>query len=129
MWPGAIKMGLHLSFGVFGEQPGAAGIYDITGCTATPPSWSWPLCGSAKPGAPSRRVWPHGAAWRRRANGRYVVVVDNDIDPINLKEVIWAMVTRADLKSSIDLVDSAGSPPLDSRLPPDKRASGGHTNS
>ena len=62
-------------------------------------------------------------------NGRYVVVVDDDIDPSNLKEVIWAMMTRVDPKTNIDLIDSCWSTPLDPRMPPDKRASGDHTNS
>ena len=35
--------------------------------------------------------------------GRYVVVVDDDIDPTNLEEVIWAMATRSDPERDIDL--------------------------
>jgi 4-hydroxy-3-polyprenylbenzoate decarboxylase len=45
--------------------------------------------------------------------GRYVVVVDEDIDPTNLEDVIWAMCTRSDPERSIDLIHRAWSGPLD----------------
>ena len=36
--------------------------------------------------------------------GRYVIVVDDDIDVSNLEEVIWAMCTRSDPADSIDII-------------------------
>ena len=36
--------------------------------------------------------------------GRYVIVVDDDIDPTNLKEVIWAMATRSDPAMDIEII-------------------------
>jgi len=57
------------------------------------------------------------------------VVVDEDIDPTDIKEVLWAMETRVDPARDIELVDGTWSTPLDPRMPPDKRASGDHTNS
>ncbi len=36
--------------------------------------------------------------------GRYVIVVDEDIDPLNLRDVIWAVVTRAEPQADIDIV-------------------------
>ena len=62
-------------------------------------------------------------------NGRYVVVVDEDIDPTNQKEVLWAMMTRVDPATNIDIIDGCWSTPLDPRMPPDKRESRDHTNS
>jgi 3-polyprenyl-4-hydroxybenzoate decarboxylase len=62
-------------------------------------------------------------------NGRYVVVVDEDIDPTNQKEVLWAMMTRVDPATNIDIVDGCWSTPLDPRMPPEKRANKDHTNS
>jgi len=35
---------------------------------------------------------------------RYSVVVDEDIDPSNLQEVIWAVATRSDPATSIDII-------------------------
>lgn len=54
--------------------------------------------------------------------GRYVVVVDDDIDPTNVDEVLWAMWTRSDPESSATIVPNCRSQPLDPRLPPDRRA-------
>ncbi|HEY5607651.1 MAG TPA: UbiD family decarboxylase [Alphaproteobacteria bacterium] len=47
--------------------------------------------------------------------GRFVVVVDEDIDPANLHDVNWAMATRCDPERDIDIVRNAWSGPLDPR--------------
>jgi 4-hydroxy-3-polyprenylbenzoate decarboxylase len=62
-------------------------------------------------------------------NGRFVVIVDEDIDPSNMKEVIWAMTTRVDPKTDIEIVDGCWATPLDPRMPPEQTASGPFTNS
>jgi len=49
--------------------------------------------------------------------GRFVVVVDDDIDPSNLEQVLWAMCTRCDPVQDIDFIKRAWSGPLDPRLP------------
>ncbi|MDZ4344884.1 MAG: UbiD family decarboxylase, partial [Candidatus Binatia bacterium] len=61
--------------------------------------------------------------------GKYVVVVDDDIDVSNLEEVVWAMITRSDPATSIDIIHNAWSTPLDPRIPPEQRAKGEMTNS
>jgi 4-hydroxy-3-polyprenylbenzoate decarboxylase len=48
--------------------------------------------------------------------GRWVVVVDEDIDPANIFDVIWAMSTRCDPPADIDFVRGAWSTPLDPML-------------
>ncbi len=45
--------------------------------------------------------------------GRYVIVVDEDIDPTNTQEVLWAMCTRSDPEKDIDILRRAPSAPLD----------------
>lgn len=50
--------------------------------------------------------------------GRYVVVVDDDIDPSNINDVIWAMATRADPERSVEILHRCWSAPLDPALPP-----------
>jgi 3-polyprenyl-4-hydroxybenzoate decarboxylase len=62
-------------------------------------------------------------------NGRYVVIVDEDIDPTNIQEVLWAMETRVDPATDIEIVGECWSTPLDPRMPPEKRDAGLHTNS
>jgi 4-hydroxy-3-polyprenylbenzoate decarboxylase len=49
--------------------------------------------------------------------GRFVVVVDEDIDPTNLFEVLWAMCTRCDPAEDIDIIRKMWSGPLDPRIP------------
>jgi UbiD family decarboxylase len=44
---------------------------------------------------------------------RFVVVVDDDIDPTNTFDVLWAMATRCDPAEDIDIVRRAWSGPLD----------------
>lgn len=61
--------------------------------------------------------------------GKYVIVVDDDIDVTNLDEVIWAMVTRSDPATSIDIIHNAWSTALDPRIHPDEKAKGKLVNS
>ena len=61
--------------------------------------------------------------------GKYVVVVDDDIDVTNLEEVTWAMLTRSDPANSIDIVHNAWSTHLDPRIPPEDKLKGQLTNS
>jgi 4-hydroxy-3-polyprenylbenzoate decarboxylase len=49
--------------------------------------------------------------------GRYVVVVDEDIDIYNPDDVIWALATRSDPAESIEIVRRAWSGPLDPIIP------------
>ena len=48
--------------------------------------------------------------------GRWIVVVDSDIDPTNLDDVIWAMSTRCDPVVDIETIKRAWSTPLDPML-------------
>jgi UbiD family decarboxylase len=52
------------------------------------------------------------------------VTVDEDIDPTNLQEVVWAICTRADPASAIEIVQGAWASNLDPRLSPARKASG-----
>ena len=65
------------------------------------------------PGTPGRRcTWllpaPPGAY-----GGKWVVAVDDDIDPANLTEVLWAMTTRFDPVEDIDIIRKAWSTRVD----------------
>jgi UbiD family decarboxylase len=53
--------------------------------------------------------------------GRYVVVVDDDIDPSNLADVIWAMGTRTNPEKDIDLLRNTYSSTLDPVYPKSAR--------
>ncbi|MFB3884341.1 MAG: UbiD family decarboxylase [Thermodesulfobacteriota bacterium] len=52
---------------------------------------------------------------------RYTIVVDEDVDPSNTQEVLWAMCTRSDPENDIHLVKRSLSTPLDPIIPPWKK--------
>lgn len=49
--------------------------------------------------------------------GRFVIVVDEDIDVIDLNQIIWAISTRCDPEKDIDILRRCRSGPLDSVIP------------
>jgi UbiD family decarboxylase len=51
--------------------------------------------------------------------GRYTVVVDDDIDVTDLKEVIWALSTRTDPERSLDIIRRCRSSSADPAISPD----------
>ncbi|MGB0631241.1 MAG: UbiD family decarboxylase [Alphaproteobacteria bacterium] len=61
--------------------------------------------------------------------GKYVVVTDEDVDVSNLEELIWAMLTRSDPATSIDIINGTWSTHLDPRISPEDKAKGNLTNS
>jgi UbiD family decarboxylase len=129
LWPGAIKHAIPVTAGALWDQLENAGIQDIVGVYNYTPylvvvAIRQRYAGHAK--QVGHAVLSCAASAR---NGRYIVVVDDDIDVTDLKEVLWAMETRVDPATDIELVDGCWSTPLDPRMPPDKRASGDHTNS
>jgi len=52
---------------------------------------------------------------------KFVIVVDDDIDPSNIEEVLWALVTRCEPETQIDIVKGYLTGRLDPTLPPEKR--------
>ncbi len=61
--------------------------------------------------------------------GKFVVVVDDDIDVTNLDDVMWAVSTRCDPIDSIDIIRNTWSTPLDPRISPHSREARDFTNS
>lgn len=51
--------------------------------------------------------------------GRYLVAVDEDIDPTDLESVLWAVGTRSDPASDADLIKGAWGGPLDPAIGPE----------
>jgi len=49
--------------------------------------------------------------------GRFVVVVDDDVDPSDIFDVMWAMCTRCDPVQDIDFIRRMWSGPLDPMIP------------
>jgi 4-hydroxy-3-polyprenylbenzoate decarboxylase len=61
--------------------------------------------------------------------GRFVVVVDEDINPRDPMDVLWAIGTRCDPATTINVLNGTMGSALDPRIPPDKKARGDYTAS
>jgi len=61
--------------------------------------------------------------------GRFVIVVDSDVDPTDEQEVLWAVATRCDPQDSIDIVRNCRSTVLDPLIPLEKKSLAGQPNS
>ncbi len=128
LWPGAYRGDLSLRAGLLWDQLESAGIQDVVG-VYDHTKYLWVVAikqryaGHAKQAAHMTL-----AASASARHGRYVVVVDEDIDPTNLKEVLWAMMTRVDPKTDVEIIDGCWSTPLDPRMTPEKKKNRDHTN-
>ncbi len=128
-WPGAPHHSVRFEGGILWEQLEAAGVPAIAGTYVHNSFFivvaiKQQYAGHAKQAG--HAVLGCAASAR---NGRFVVIVDEDIDPSNMDEVIWAMTTRVDPATDIEIVENCWATPLDPRMPPDKTANGPHTNS
>ena len=56
--------------------------------------------------------------------GRLVVVVDDDVDPSDINDVMWAITTRCEPAENVDIIRNAWSSALDPRIPPDAKERG-----
>jgi 3-polyprenyl-4-hydroxybenzoate decarboxylase len=56
--------------------------------------------------------------------GWFVIIVDDDVDPSNLADVIWGATTRCEPSDQIDIVRNAWSSALDPRIPEDAKRAG-----
>ena len=57
----------------------------------------------------------------REPTVKIAIVVDEDIDPTNMFDVIWALSTRCDPSEDIDIIRRCLSGPLDPMISPEKR--------
>ena len=61
--------------------------------------------------------------------GRFVVLVDEDINPRDPEDVLWAMGTRCDPESTITILKSCQSSALDPRIAPERKLKKDFTSS
>jgi 4-hydroxy-3-polyprenylbenzoate decarboxylase len=53
-----------------------------------------------------------------------VVVVDEDVDPSDINDVMWAITTRCEPSEQVDVLRNAWSSALDPRIPPETKVRG-----
>jgi UbiD family decarboxylase len=66
---------------------------------------------------------------RAMTTGRFVIVVDEDIDPSNTSEVLWALGTRVEPDTAIEIVRGCWGYGSNPALPPERRLRGDYTHS
>ncbi|MCZ6563108.1 MAG: UbiD family decarboxylase [Deltaproteobacteria bacterium] len=62
-------------------------------------------------------------------HGRFIVIVDDDVDPSNVNDVLWAIGTRCDPATSFEVANSCWSSTIDPRIPPDEKRKRNFTSS
>ncbi|MDX1746891.1 MAG: UbiD family decarboxylase, partial [Halobacteriales archaeon] len=62
-------------------------------------------------------------------HGRFVLIVDDDIDVFDWGQVLWAMCSRADPERDIEVIENCWSTPLDPTIPPERRDRDDYSNS
>lgn len=117
LWSEIEKMGI----------PGIKGLYQLRAGGSrylTVVSIEQRYAGHARQVGMAAMSTPEGAC-----HGRFVIVVDDDIDPSNEDDVLWAISTRCDPASNIEIIHNCWSNPLDPVMSPEKKAKGDFTNS
>ncbi len=104
IWDEVERAGLAGVSGVWCHEAGAARLFNVIAIKQA-------YAGHSKQAAMLAASCQSGAYL-----GRFVVVVDEDIDPTNLFEVLWAICTRCDPAEDIDFIRRAWSGPLDPRI-------------
>jgi UbiD family decarboxylase len=61
--------------------------------------------------------------------GKYTIVVDDDIDPSDIDQLLWAMCFRSDPATGLQIMRDTWSSKLDPSIPPWKKEIGDTTNS
>lgn len=105
IWDQVERAGLAGVTGVWSHEPGGARMFNVIAIKQLYPGHA--------------RQAGHLANNCHAGNfmGRWTVVVDDDIDPTNLFDVIWAISTRCDPPKDIEFLHNQWSGPLDTMLP------------
>jgi UbiD family decarboxylase len=103
------------------EQLEKAGIGDVRGVWVPPAGGAMSLIflsiKQRYPGHAKQAAMVAGQCGAGAYLGRYVIVMDEDIDITDMDEVFWALATRSDPERSIDVIRRCWSTPLDSMIP------------
>jgi len=125
--PPRFHVGLPFRAGGIWANLEAAGISDITGVWQHVSSLMTVIALRQRYDGHARRAAMIAAG--NAYMGRLVVVVDEDIDPSNMNDVMWAIATRCEPSESVDILRRGWSSALDPRISPQDKADGVSSNS
>ncbi|MFB6129446.1 MAG: UbiD family decarboxylase [Salinigranum sp.] len=111
------------------DIPNVRGVYSVyqecqAGCDFTAVSIKQDYAGHAKQAAAAAM-----GAYANVTMNNAVIVVDEDIDPANTDEVLFALTSRCDPAQDIDIVRGVPSMELDARISPERKEAGDLTTS
>lgn len=101
-----------------------SGVPDVTGVAVHPAASRFLVIVAIKQRYPGHAKQAAMVAAQCRAGGymgRYVIVVDDDVNIFDTDDVIWALCTRSEPEHSIDIIRRCWSGPLDPMLPADAK--------
>jgi 4-hydroxy-3-polyprenylbenzoate decarboxylase len=122
MKPPRFHFGLPFRAASMWSQLEAAGVTDVVGAWQHVAQLMTVIAVRQRYAGHSKRAGLIAAA--QSYMGRIVVTVDDDVDPSNLAEVMWAIATRCEPSEQVDIVRSAWSSALDPRITPQARERG-----
>jgi len=113
IWDRVEKAGLPNVKGVWCQEAGIGSLFNVISIK------------QAYPGHSRQALFLAAQVLGGAYNGRFVVVVDDDIDPTNTFDVLWAMATRCDPDQAIEIIRRCWSGSLDVAIP---AANKGHSS-
>jgi 4-hydroxy-3-polyprenylbenzoate decarboxylase len=120
MKPPRFHFGLPLRAATIWQNLDAAGVTDVVGAWQHVSQLMTVVALRQRYDGHAKRAALVAAAHSYMA--RIVVVVDADVDPSNLNDVMWAIATRCEPSEQIDIVRNAWSSALDPRISPADKA-------
>ena len=122
MKPPRFHFGLPLRAATIWQNLDAAGVTDVVGVWQHVSQLMTVVALRARYDGHAKRAALVAAAHSYMA--RLVVVVDEDVDPSNLNDVMWAVATRCEPSEQVDVIRNAWSSALDPRIHPDAKLAG-----
>jgi 4-hydroxy-3-polyprenylbenzoate decarboxylase len=122
MQPPRFHFGLPLRAATIWQNLDAAGVTDVAGVWQHVSQLMTVVALKQRYAGHAKRAALIAAAHSYMA--RLVVVVDEDTDPSNLNDVMWAVATRCEPSEQIDIVKNAWSSALDPRIAPEDKLAG-----
>jgi 4-hydroxy-3-polyprenylbenzoate decarboxylase len=122
MKPPRFHFGLPLRAATIWQNLEAAGVTDVAGAWQHVSQLMTVVALTQRYDGHAKRAALVAAAHSYMA--RVVVVVDDDVDPSNLGDVMWAVTTRCEPAEQIDVIRNAWSSALDPRISPEQKLAG-----
>jgi 4-hydroxy-3-polyprenylbenzoate decarboxylase len=127
MKPPRFHFGLPLRAATIWQNLDAAGVTDVAGAWQHVSQLMTVVALKQRYAGHAKRAALVAAAHSYMA--RLVVVVEEDVDPSNLNDVMWAVATRCEPSEQIDIIRNAWSSALDPRIPAQEKLRGATAHS